>query len=79
MSAAPSLRREDVLHAPEHLQPGVPYVSEEYETALHLCVCGCGGEVATPLRPRAPAGWTLAEATLRPCIGNQAWACRSHY
>ena len=76
---APTLRRDDVFHAPERLRPGVLYVSEEYGTALHLCACGCGGEVVTPLRPKATAGWTLDGATLRPCIGNQAWACRSHY
>lgn len=66
-------RREDVRHAPETLQPGVLYVSAEYGTALHLCACGCEGEVATPLRPKDPLGWTLTEVTLRPCVGNQRW------
>jgi hypothetical protein len=47
---------------------------------MHLCCCGCGSEVVTPLNP---AGWTLeivgGAVTLRPSIGNWSLPCRSHY
>ena len=56
------------------------YISHRYGTAMHLCCCGCGSEVVTPLNP---AGWTLEIAdrgvTLRPSIGNWSLPCRSHY
>jgi hypothetical protein len=51
-----------------------------YATALHLCCCGCGNEVVTPLSPLA---WTLIydgeTVTLHPSIGNKSFRCRSHY
>ncbi len=74
-----SFERQDVRHVPEILHPGVLYVSADFGVAVHLCACGCGGEVVTPLRPQSPNGWTLDGTTLRPCIGNQSWACGSHY
>jgi hypothetical protein len=40
-----------VDHMPEQLQEGVLYVSGRYALAMHLCCCGCGGEVVTPLSP----------------------------
>ena len=36
---------------PKTLEPGVLYVSEEFEAAVHLCACGCGLKVSTPLSP----------------------------
>jgi len=65
---------------PEQLQPGLLYVSLEFGTAQHLCACGCGSKVRTPL---GPAEWQLQETpqgpTLRPSIGNWQRPCRSHY
>jgi hypothetical protein len=65
---------------PAHLEPGVLYVSIEYATAMHLCACGCGREVVTPL---APDKWSLtydgAAVSLRPSVGNWSYPCRSHY
>lgn len=55
------------------------YVSFEYGTAMHLCACGCGSEVVTPLRP---TDWRLTfngTWSLSPSIGNWALPCRSHY
>jgi hypothetical protein len=70
---------QQVELAPRPLIPGVLYVSQKYRVIIHLCCCGCGEKVVTPL---SPAEWqlTLHEgvATLQPSIGN-ATACRSHY
>lgn len=75
-----ALRPEFVEFIPQVLEPGVLYVSERYHTASHLCVCGCGEKVVTPL---TPAGWTLTyedgRVSLDPSIGNWNYACRSHY
>lgn len=65
---------------PQDLQPGILYVSLEFETAHHICACGCGQKVRTPL---SPAEWQVEEApqgvTLRPSIGSWQLPCRSHY
>lgn len=69
-----------VKYMPRELSPGILYVSDEYAVAGHLCVCGCGNKVVTPL---GPAEWSFSERkgrpTLRPSIGNWQLPCRSHY
>lgn len=71
---------EHVKYMPKQLSPGVLYVSEEYAIAGHLCACGCGNKVMTPL---GPAEWTFTERgglpSLSPSIGNWQLPCRSHY
>ncbi len=71
---------EHVRYMPKELKPGVLYVSEEFGAAAHLCPCGCGLKVRTPL---GPTDWSLSEAsrgpTLFPSIGNWQQPCRSHY
>ena len=66
--------------APRPLQPGVLYVSQRYRVAVHLCACGCGEKVVTPL---SPAEWQVRVqgglASLHPSIGNWSMVCRSHY
>lgn len=55
------------------------YVSMEYQTAVHLCACGCGTKVVTPLGPN---DWVLTfdgTVSLRPSVGNGQQVCRSHY
>lgn len=65
---------------PEHLAPGIIYVSTSYLTVVHLCACGCGIEVVTPIGPRDwRMGWNGCSITLEPSIGSEALACRSHY
>lgn len=65
---------------PRQLQPGILYVSKEFQTAAHLCACGCGSKVRTPL---GPTEWAVTETpagpTLRPSVGNWQKPCRSHY
>lgn len=69
-----------VKHAPQTLEGGVLYISIEFCTAIHLCCCGCGKEVVTPL---TPTDWTLIfdgeSVSLRPSIGNWTLPCKSHY
>lgn len=69
-----------VAAAPEDLDAGVLYVSLEYDTVLHLCCCGCGSEIVTPL---SPARWQMTydgeSMSLWPSIGNWGLPCRSHY
>ncbi len=71
---------ERVQYLPRELAPGILYVSEEFAVAGHLCACGCGNKVITPL---GPAEWTFTERkgrpTLHPSIGNWQLPCRSHY
>ncbi|MFA6132799.1 MAG: DUF6527 family protein [Phycisphaerae bacterium] len=65
---------------PKELEPGVLYVSEEFGAVAHLCPCGCGSKVRTPL---GPTEWSLEETSsgpsLHPSVGNWQLPCRSHY
>lgn len=65
---------------PERLDVGVLYVSMTFATTMHLCACGCGREVVTPL---SPTDWKLCfdgeHVTLNPSVGNWSFPCRSHY
>lgn len=74
------IRIERVRTMPAKLEPGVLYVSREFGTAAHLCACGCGSKIRTPL---GPTEWSLRETkagpTLYPSIGNWQKPCRSHY
>jgi hypothetical protein len=77
-------RRQHLTHRhvefiPKNLDEGVLYISRRFNTASHLCCCGCGERVATPLNP---AKWHLTEhgstVSLSPSIG-LSLPCRSHY
>lgn len=69
-----------VTDVPQSLDPGRLYVSLEYGTAAHLCCCGCGNEVITPL---TPTDWSVIydgeTVSLDPSVGNWNLPCRSHY
>lgn len=66
---------------PDILENGFIYVSRKYQTAIHLCACGCGEHTVTPFN--VSHGWTLTDdaagITLNPSIGNQNFNCKSHY
>jgi len=65
---------------PEALEGDVLYVSMTFATAIHLCACGCGREVVTPLSPTDWKLWFDGEhVTLDPSVGNWNFPCRSHY
>jgi hypothetical protein len=65
---------------PSELQPGVLYMSEEFGIAAHLCACGCGARINTPL---GETEWSVEETptgpSLNPSVGNWQEGCRSHY
>ncbi len=69
-----------VHYMPKELRPGVLYVSAEFGAAAHLCACGCGAKVRTPI---GPTDWEFEEGpngpTLRPSVGNWQFPCQSHY
>jgi hypothetical protein len=69
-----------VQYMPKELEPGLLYVSEQYEVAGHLCACGCGNKVVTPL---GPTEWSFEDTnrgpTLAPSIGSWQLPCKSHY
>lgn len=74
------LKPEFVEFIPDRLEHGILYISRRYSTVTHLCCCGCGQEVVTPLKP---AKWRLDEQSgavwLSPSIGNWSFPCQSHY
>lgn len=80
MTRLSRIRHRFVDFIPERLEEGVLYVSRRYHTASHLCCCGCGLEVVTPLND---AKWQAVEREgevwLRPSVGNWSFPCQSHY
>ena len=79
-SRMPDIEHRFVRTVPAVLAPNTLYVSRKYGLAVHLCMCGCGTKVVTPL---GPAEWSVRlEAdtiTLRPSVGNGGFPCKSHY
>lgn len=75
-----TLHHKFVEFIPDELEEGVLYISVEYATAVHNCVCGCGQQVVTPL---SPTDWELTydgkTISLYPSIGNWNFPCQSHY
>lgn len=69
-----------VYYMPNDLKPGILYVSLEFKIAGHLCPCGCGNKIMTPIGAN---GWRFVESdkkpTLTPSLGNWQLPCRSHY
>ena len=71
---------QHVEFMPKQLEPGILYVSEKYGTAAHLCACGCGEKIRTPL---GPTEWrvtgTPSRPSLWPSVGNWQKPCQAHY
>jgi hypothetical protein len=69
-----------VQFMPKVLEPGILYVAEEFGAAAHLCACGCGAKIRTPL---GPTDWKCEETksgpSLHPSVGNWQQSCQSHY
>lgn len=62
------------------LEPGYLYVSIRFRTAQHLCACGCGSRIVTPIKPAKYALTYDGETvSLWPSVGNWQKPCRSHY
>jgi hypothetical protein len=75
-----SLRPAYVEFIPKQLEDGVLYISQRFQTASHLCCCGCKTKIVTPLRN---AEYKLTskgdQVSLSPSIGNWDHPCQSHY
>lgn len=75
-----TLQHKFVEFIPDVIEEGVLYISIEYCTAIHKCVCGCGNEVVTPF---SPTDWEIIfngkTVSLNPSIGNWSFECKSHY
>ena len=74
------IKLQRVQYMPKDLKPGVLYVSEQFGAAVHLCACGCGSKIRTPI---GPTEWSVEETdvgpTLHPSVGNWQQACQAHY
>lgn len=74
------LSPELVESFPQPMASGTLYVSLMFNSCGHLCCCGCGREVITPL---SPAQWSITyngqDVSLSPSIGNWEIGCKSHY
>ena len=75
-----ALKHEFVEFIPAELKEGTLYISIRFATASHLCCCGCGNKVVTPIRP---TDWKLIfdgkTVSLYPSVGNWSFPCQSHY
>lgn len=74
------IKHKFVEFIPEELEEGIIYISIEYATGSHKCICGCGRDVVTPV---SPTDWELIyngkTISLYPSIGNWSFECKSHY
>lgn len=74
------LQHQFVEFIPEKLEPGTLYVSLEYNSANHLCACGCGREVVTIIGPAdSSIAYNGRGVSISTSIGNSNFACKSHY
>ena len=80
MKPATEMTHRFVEFVPDDLDERTLYVSTRYKTVVHLCCCGCGRLVVTPL---SPAAWRLtfdgASISLHPSVGSWNLPCKSHY
>lgn len=80
MTRAARVDHQFVEFIPDELAPNTLYVSMEYGTAVHACLCGCGHRVITPI---TPTDWRLTydgdTISLHPSVGNWSFPCQSHY
>jgi hypothetical protein len=80
MRKAHTIKYDFIELLPASVEPETLYVSMKYKNMVHLCLCGCGRRVITPL---SPTGWELTfngrEVSVFPSIGNWNLPCRSHY
>lgn len=69
-----------VQFIPDEIENKTLYISIEFGTAVHKCMCGCGNEVVTPLSPTdRELIYNGETVSLYPSIGNWGLKCESHY
>jgi hypothetical protein len=75
-----TIQHKFVEYIPDILEDNILYISIEYRSAAHNCICGCGNRVVTPI---TPTHWKLTfdgrSVSLSPSIGNWNFDCKSHY
>lgn len=75
-----TIQHKFVEFIPDDIEEGILYISIDYCTAIHKCICGCGNEVVTPFSPN---DWEITfdgkTISLYPSIGNWGFECNSHY
>lgn len=75
-----TIQHKFVEFIPDVIEEGILFISVDYCTAIHKCMCGCGNEVVTPL---SPTDWEITfdgkTISLSPSIGNWSFDCKSHY
>lgn len=68
-------------YIPKEMEQNTIYISEEYEIANHLCLCGCGIQAPTPIDKED--GWEIntdnGKLTMTPSILNPICPNKSHY
>lgn len=79
------LELREVEYMPDQIEPGILYHSDRFKTAIHLCTCGCGNKVVTPIsrdRFQGAHKWGFVVdkngPTSEGSIGNQN-VCGAHY
>lgn len=74
------IQLQRVHFMPKVLEPDILYYTEDFGTAAHLCACGCGTKIRTPI---GPTEWRIDDGpqgvSLYPSVGNWQQPCRSHY
>jgi hypothetical protein len=74
------IQHQFVEFVPEKLEPGKLYISLEYNSASHLCACGCGYEVVTIIGPAdSSITYNGRGVCISTSIGNSNFPCKSHY
>lgn len=80
MSSPIRFRHQFVSFIPEQLSARTLYISIEYATTAHLCMCGCNNKVVAPI---SPTDWCVIfngeTVSLEPSIGSWNLRCQSHY
>lgn len=75
-----NIKLVEVDSMPRELEPNILYYSERFGTASHLCACGCGAKIRTPIDVNE---WSIVKTeqgpTLHPSVGNWQKECKSHY
>ena len=68
----------EVEFIPETLESGVLYYSEKHKTASHLCACGCGQNIAIPIKKGEWSIISKEPLTIAPSLHHRI-QCKAHY
>ena len=75
-----AIEHEFVEVIPDEIKEGILYVSIPLAMTMHKCACGCGENVALPIRPFDwELTWDGETVSIYPSIGSWSLPCQSHY